>query len=100
VQRVLAPTGSESWTVIGDDLRPVEPVERYLAWLSRVERSPNTVRAVNGHRFLPMGGHRDSPLAAIFSPQWRPSKFPTDSGLGRDADRARRARFVARSNPL
>jgi integrase/recombinase XerD len=31
--------------VIGGDLRPVEPVERYLAWLSRIERSPNTVRA-------------------------------------------------------
>jgi integrase/recombinase XerD len=45
VQRVLAPTGGESWTVIGGDLRPVEPVERYLAWLSRIERSPNTVRA-------------------------------------------------------
>ena len=42
---MLAPTGGESWTVIGDDLRPVEPVERHLAWLSRVERSPNTVRA-------------------------------------------------------
>ena len=46
VQRVLSPNGgAESWTVIGADLRPVEPVERYLAWLSRIERSPNTVRA-------------------------------------------------------
>jgi integrase/recombinase XerD len=46
VQRVLAPGGGpESWTLIGPDLRPVEPVERYLAWLSRIERSPNTVRA-------------------------------------------------------
>ena len=31
--------------MIGRDLRPVEPVERYLAWLSRIERSPNTVRS-------------------------------------------------------
>jgi integrase/recombinase XerD len=31
--------------VIGSDLRPVEPVERYLAWLSRIERAPTTVRA-------------------------------------------------------
>jgi len=31
--------------VVGPDLRPVQPVERYLAWLSRIERSPNTVRA-------------------------------------------------------
>jgi integrase/recombinase XerD len=46
VQRVLPPDGgAESWTVIGADLRPVEPVERYLAWLSRIERAPTTVRA-------------------------------------------------------
>jgi integrase len=42
---VLAPSGEESWTVIGQDLRPVDPVERYLAWLSRIERAPTTVRA-------------------------------------------------------
>jgi integrase/recombinase XerD len=46
VQRVLsASTGRESWTVIGSDLRPLAPVESYLAWLSHIERSPNTVRA-------------------------------------------------------
>ncbi len=45
VQRVLAPSGVVSWTVIGSDLTPVRPVERYLAWLSDIERSPNTVRA-------------------------------------------------------
>jgi integrase/recombinase XerD len=31
--------------VIGDDHRPVMSVERFLAWLSHIERSPNTVRA-------------------------------------------------------
>jgi integrase/recombinase XerD len=31
--------------VIGSDLRPVEPADRYLAWLSSVERAPTTVRA-------------------------------------------------------
>jgi site-specific recombinase XerD len=31
--------------VIGDDLRPVPAIESYLAWLSHIERSPNTVRA-------------------------------------------------------
>jgi hypothetical protein len=32
VQRVLMPgSGAESWTVLGDDYGPVEPVERYLA---------------------------------------------------------------------
>ncbi|NMM25129.1 MAG: site-specific integrase [Phycicoccus sp.] len=46
VQRV-APPGSrvESWTVLGDDDLPVEPIERYLSYLSAIERSPNTVKA-------------------------------------------------------
>ena len=45
VQRVLESSGAQSWTLIGPDLRVVEPVERYLAWLSRIERAPATVRA-------------------------------------------------------
>ncbi len=46
VQRVVMPdTGRESWTLLGDDLRPVEPVERFLAYLAAVERSPNTIKA-------------------------------------------------------
>ncbi|MFZ5654649.1 MAG: site-specific integrase [Pseudomonadota bacterium] len=46
VQRV-APPGSrvESWTVLGDDDRPIEPIERYLAYLTAIERSPNTIKA-------------------------------------------------------
>ena len=40
VQRVLMPgTGFESWTVLGEDLMPVEPVERFLAYLASIERS-------------------------------------------------------------
>ena len=31
--------------MIGDDHRPLVPVESFLAWLSHIERSPNTVRA-------------------------------------------------------
>ena len=46
VQRVLMPdSGAESWTVLDDDHHPVEPVERFLAYLTSVERSPNTVKA-------------------------------------------------------
>jgi integrase/recombinase XerD len=46
VQRVMPPGSRvESWTVLGGDDIPVEPVERYLAYLSAIERSPNTVRA-------------------------------------------------------
>jgi hypothetical protein len=44
VQRVVE-GGRESWTLIGPDRRPVDPVDRYLAWLTNVEKSPNTLRA-------------------------------------------------------
>ena len=42
---VLPGLGVESWTVIGPDLRPVAVVDEYLAWLTHIERSPNTVEA-------------------------------------------------------
>jgi integrase/recombinase XerD len=46
VQRVAMPVSPvESWTVLGDDDLPVGPVERYLAYLTDIERSPNTVKA-------------------------------------------------------
>src|SRR5215475_12759152 len=46
VQRVHSPVSSlESWTVLGDDDVPVGPIERYLAYLTDIERSPNTVKA-------------------------------------------------------
>jgi site-specific recombinase XerD len=46
VHRVLMPVSSlESWTVLGDEGGPVEPIERYLAYLTDIERSPNTVKA-------------------------------------------------------
>ena len=47
VHRVAMPAsaGVESWTVLGDDDVPVGPVERYLAYLTDIERSPNTVKA-------------------------------------------------------
>jgi integrase/recombinase XerD len=49
VQRVVSLRGGPvSWTVIGSDRRPVAAIESYLAWLSHIERSPNTVRAYAG----------------------------------------------------
>lgn len=46
VQRVLMPDdGVESWTVLGADAGLLEPVEAFLAYLTSVQRSPNTVRA-------------------------------------------------------
>jgi integrase/recombinase XerD len=45
-RRVRLPSsGVESWTVIGPDRRPVVVVDEYLAWLTGIERSPNTVEA-------------------------------------------------------
>lgn len=46
VQRVLMPgSGAESWTVLGDDQVRLEPVERFLGYLTSIEKSPNTVKA-------------------------------------------------------
>ncbi|WP_043631281.1 site-specific integrase [Nonomuraea candida] len=46
VQRVRPPGAIvESWTLLGADHLPVEPVERWLAYLSSAERSPNTVKS-------------------------------------------------------
>ena len=46
VQRVLMPgSGAESWTLLGGDRVPLEPVERFLGYLTSVEKSPNTVKA-------------------------------------------------------
>jgi integrase/recombinase XerD len=49
VQRVWMPdSGAESWTVLADDHGPVAPVERWLAHLTVIERSPNTIKGY-GH---------------------------------------------------
>ncbi|MFD7020881.1 site-specific integrase [Streptomyces sp. NPDC059928] len=46
VQKVLAPRSTtESWTLLGGELRPIDPVESFLAYLTAIERSPNTVKA-------------------------------------------------------
>jgi hypothetical protein len=37
---------------------------------------PERMPTVNGHRFLPSGGHRTSPPADMFSPRWWPSVLP------------------------
>jgi integrase/recombinase XerD len=42
---VIPGPGTLSWTVLGDDDVPVVPVDRFLAYLTDIERSPNTVKA-------------------------------------------------------
>ena len=62
VQRVaLSGSRAESWTVLGDVDVSVAAIERYLSYLSDIERSPNTVKAYahdlkDAFVFL---GHRD-----------------------------------------
>jgi integrase/recombinase XerD len=46
VQRVVMPvTEVESWTVLDDQGEPIGVIETFLAYLTAIERSPNTVRA-------------------------------------------------------
>jgi integrase/recombinase XerD len=46
VHLVVVPgSGSLSWTVLGDDDAPVIPVDRFLAYLTDIGRSPSTVKA-------------------------------------------------------
>jgi integrase/recombinase XerD len=46
VQPVVIPgSGTLSWTVLGDDDVPVAPVDRFLAYLTDIGRSPNAVKA-------------------------------------------------------
>ncbi len=46
VQRLVMPSsGMQSWTLLGGDQVPVVPVERFLAYLASIDRSPNTIRA-------------------------------------------------------
>jgi integrase/recombinase XerD len=42
---VIPVSGTLSWTVLGDDDVPVVPVDRFLAYLTDIGRSPNTVKA-------------------------------------------------------
>jgi len=42
---VIPGSGTRSWTVLGDDDVPVVPIDRFLAYLTDIGRSPNTVKA-------------------------------------------------------
>ena len=42
---VIPGSGTRSWTVLGDDDVPVAPLDRFLAYLTDIGRSPNTVKA-------------------------------------------------------
>src|SRR5215475_15590060 len=42
---VIPGSGTRSWPVLGDDDVAVVPVDRFLAYLTDIGRSPNTVKA-------------------------------------------------------
>jgi site-specific recombinase XerD len=42
---VIPDSGTRSWTVLGDDDVPVAPVDLFLAYLTDIGRSPNTMKA-------------------------------------------------------
>lgn len=45
LQRVKLPNSSRpTWTVIGDDYLPIQPVQDYIRYLDNLERSPNTIQ--------------------------------------------------------
>ncbi len=59
VQPVVIPgSGTRSWTVLGDDDVPVVPVDRFLAYLTDIGRSPNTVKAYGPRPQGLLGLHR------------------------------------------
>jgi hypothetical protein len=83
VHPVVVPgSGTLSWTVLGDDDVPVVPVDRFLAYLTDIGRSPNTVKAYAhdmkvcgssrgpgpGPARGPAGGHRRVRRLAAASP--------------------------------
>jgi hypothetical protein len=92
VQPVVLPgTGTRSWTVLGDDDVPVEPVERFLAYLTDIGRSPNTVKAYAhdlkdyweflGCRRLDWQQARLADIGEFTAWLWVAPRFP-DSGIG------------------
>jgi len=50
VQRVRdADSEKVTWSVLGKDFLPIEPIQEYLSYLNNLEKSPNTVRSYAYH---------------------------------------------------
>lgn len=63
VQRVRLPTdGKVTWMVLGDDLLPVEPIQKYLSYIENLQKSPNTIQSYAYHLKLFWEFLRDSRL--------------------------------------
>src|SRR5258707_1575875 len=89
---VIPGTGTRSWTVLGDDDVPVVPVDRFLAYLTDIGRSPNTVTAYAhdmkdfseflGHRGLDRRQGRLGDLAEVGPWPRPPPAGPARPGAG------------------
>jgi integrase len=63
VQRVRLPgDGKVTWMVLGDDLLPVEPIQKYLSYIENLQKSPNTIQSYAYHLKLFWEFLRDSRL--------------------------------------
>src|SRR6267143_6168443 len=69
---VIPGSGIRSWTVLGDDDVPVVPVDRFLAYLTDIGRSPNTVKAY-AHDMKVSGSSSGSGGWTGARPGWRTS---------------------------
>src|ERR1700692_3969430 len=84
-------SGTRSWTVLGDDDVPVVPVDRFLAYLTDIGRSPNTIKGYvhdlkNYWEFIRFRGldwrearlevvpHHQSPHRPRYRPEWDRSR--------------------------
>jgi hypothetical protein len=94
VQRVWMPdSGAESWMVFGDDHAPVAPVERWLAHLTVIERSSNTIKGYahdlkDWFAFLQL--HRLDWHSRRGRPCPRRYRYPAEGGTGATAAPRRR----------
>lgn len=51
-QKIRFADGSVSWTVLGDDLLPIKPIQRFISHLYLLDRSPNTQKSYSYHLML------------------------------------------------
>ena len=86
---VIPGSGIRSWTVLGDDDVLVVPVDRFLAYLTDIGRSPNTVKAYahdlkNYWEFISFRARTGArPGWRTSGSSWRGCSFPWQGGQAR-----------------
>ena len=99
MQRVAMPASRvPSWTVLGDDDAPIEPIERYLAYLTDIERSPNTVKAY-AHDLKDYWGFLAAGVRSVVHATLSPSSASGDVSPKRNHNRPSCSKDEPRSVP-